>query len=138
MLQHAILSDRMAGRLQVQLKRREMLNSLRQYTHFANAFFNFKLPYFFTEYMKFKSMKFNGTWTALLTNKRYRPCESFGLPGTNFYETYRCSVALCEYPFTLNYGQSDKNVKSKDSNSPTTLRYSTAFTETIYTRSAAN
>jgi len=40
----------MAGRLQVQLKRREMVNSLRQYTHFTNALFNFKLSYRFTEY----------------------------------------------------------------------------------------
>jgi len=50
MLQLATLSDRMAGRLQVQLKRREMVNSLRQYTHFTNALFNFKLSYRFTEY----------------------------------------------------------------------------------------
>jgi len=73
-----------------------------------------------------------------LANKRLRPCESFGLPTTDFYETYKCSAALCEDPFTLNFRQSDKNVKIKDSNSPTTQRYSTTFTETIYTRSTTS
>jgi hypothetical protein len=50
MLQHSILSNRMTGKLQVQLKRRQMVNSLRQDTHFIKAFFNFKLSYRITEY----------------------------------------------------------------------------------------
>jgi hypothetical protein len=62
---------------------------------------------------------------ARLANKGLRPCESFGLPSIDFYETYKCLAALCEDPFTLNFRQSDKNVKIKDSNSPTNLRYST-------------
>lgn len=66
-----------------------------------------------------------------MANKSY---ERYGLPCTNFHRTYRWSAALSADPLTLNFTQLDKTVKSKDSNASTTLRLSTAFTETIFTK----